>query len=248
MNQIQKSFQHTQQQFCNWIRHPHSDLASVYDHERMQVYRDLVFNNISSFINLVYPITRRLLLECQWQALLQDFVANSKCQSPCSNEIALEFREYYSHQAHPMFSQYPWLAELLQFEWLELYLDTLVIDQPVCVEPYQWQLKQAVWVLVYQYPVYEWTLNTQPNDIQLAPGVIMVWRDEIDQIRLERLSPLFGLLIEHLVEHGGAMQDTLHDLIVSILGDQPNDVAENQLNELKSLLLKFDLVSISVSK
>lgn len=49
----QISFQATQQQFCNWIRSPQSELPKALPEERMQIYRDLLFNNVCSFINLV---------------------------------------------------------------------------------------------------------------------------------------------------------------------------------------------------
>lgn len=70
------------------------------------------------------------------------------------------------------FSQeYPWLAELLQYEWLELYLDTLEITKQYIEAPI-WQLKTQVWVLVYQYPVYRWALNQ--TELEQAPSAIMV--------------------------------------------------------------------------
>ena len=152
---VKKStFQMTQQQFCRWIREPDIEQIPTFPLERMQIYRDLLFNNVCSFINLVYPVARSILPEAQWQSLLQAFFQKAKCQSPLYNDISLQFREYLADHQHPILQEYPWLEELLQFEWLELYLDTVEIEEIRLTQSTTWQLTRKVWVLVYQYPVY----------------------------------------------------------------------------------------------
>ena len=110
------TFQTTQQQFCNWIREPNAERTKICDLERMQIYRDLLFNNMCSFINLVYPIARSILPAAQWQFLLEEFFQKAKCQSPIYNDISLQFREYLTENRHPILSQYPWLEELQQLQ------------------------------------------------------------------------------------------------------------------------------------
>lgn len=70
-NQI--SFQTMQRQFCEWIRDPDLEIPQALPAQRMQIYRDLLFNNISSFIELVYPVARSMLPELKWQQLLLEF-------------------------------------------------------------------------------------------------------------------------------------------------------------------------------
>jgi hypothetical protein len=150
------TFQQTQHDFCNCLRDPNSVKAVPFALDRMQVYRELLFNNVCSFINLVYPVARSLLPEQQWQQLLTDFFRESQNQSPLYNDISLQFREFLTEKQHPILFEYPWLAELLQYEWLELYLDTLEIEDVALNAELNWQLTTQVWVLVYQYPVYQW--------------------------------------------------------------------------------------------
>jgi len=52
-----------QQQFCDWIRDPDLELPQALPAERMHIYRDLLFNNVCSFIDLVYPVARAMLPE-----------------------------------------------------------------------------------------------------------------------------------------------------------------------------------------
>ena len=236
------TFQSTQQQFCNWIREPNAEHIKICDLERMQIYRDLLFNNMCSFINLVYPIARSILPAAQWQFLLEEFFQKAKCQSPIYNDISLQFREYLTENRHPILSQYPWLEELLQFEWLELYLDTLEIEDINIVEKISWQLTHKVWVLVYQYPVYAWTVDTTLADIEVMPSAIMVWRDLQDKICLERLSPLFAMLIEQMnLKIYSELE--LHDLIKLIAPTFSEQEITIQLNQLAATLTNLGLLN-----
>ncbi|WP_336938543.1 DNA-binding domain-containing protein [Acinetobacter modestus] len=236
------TFQATQQQFCNWIREPSAERTKICDLDRMQIYRDLLFNNMCSFINLVYPIARSILPVDQWQLLLEEFFQKAKCQSPFYNDISLQFRDYLTENQHPVLSQYPWLEELLQFEWLELYLDTLEIEDINIVEKTSWQLRHKVWILVYQFPVYAWTVDTTLSDIELMPSAIMVWRDHQDKVRLERLSPLFAMLIEQMNLRIYSELE-LHDLIKLIAPTFSEQEITIQLNQLAATLTNLGLLN-----
>lgn len=236
------TFQTTQQQFCNWIREPSAEQIKICDLERMQIYRDLLFNNMCSFINLVYPIARSILPVDQWQLLLEEFFQKAKCQSPFYNDISLQFRDYLTENRHSVLSQYPWLEELLQFEWLELYLDTLEIEDINIVEKTTWQLRHKVWVLVYRYPVYAWTVDTTLADTEVMPSAIMVWRDNQDKICLERLSPLFAMLIEQMnLKIYSDLE--LHDLIKLIAPTFSEQEITIQLNQLAATLTNLGLLN-----
>lgn len=242
MKENQISFQTMQQQFCDWIRDPNLELSQALPAERMHIYRDLLFNNVCSFIDLVYPVARAMLPELKWQQLLSEFFQKAESHSPLYNDISLEFREYLTDQQHPILQEYPWLAELLQFEWLELYLDTVEIEDVVLHENYAWQLTTKVWVLVYQYPVYTWTTLTTLEQVELAPGAVLVWRDEQDKVCIEQLSPLFAMLIEQLTENITLTEHDIYTLIQSVLTNLSEHDIYLQIQELKALLIRMRLI------
>lgn len=242
MKMNESPLQQTQQAFCAWIRDPQSDLPTEYATARMQVYRTLLFNNVSSFINLVYPIARTLLSEAKWQSLLQEFFQNAQNQSPFYNDISLQFREYLDEQEHPILQEYPWLAELLQYEWLELYLDTVEIEEKTFSPASAWQLNTHIWILVYQYPVYLWT--TEQQDFEHSPSAVMVWRNQHDQVCAEPLSPLFACLIEQLNQKA-LTEKELKYLIHTTVPDLSAQDVEQQLKQLAERLTGLDLLYIS---
>lgn len=243
MKTEQISFQATQQQFCNWIRSPQSELPKALPAERMQIYRDLLFNNVCSFINLVYPVTRAILPELQWQKLLNEFFQKAKCDSPFYNDISLQFREYLTDWQHTSLKEYPWLAELLQFEWLELYLDTVEIEKRIVTRQDEWQLNTQVWVLVYQYPVYQWSSSMSISDVVPMPSAIIVWRNNQDHICLERLSPLFAMLIEQLNQKE-LVEPDIKKLIKVTFPDFSSVQVQTHIDKLKVLLTRLKLLDV----
>lgn len=243
MHALDLSFQQTQKEFCDWIRKPDSVILHDPLPSRMQLYRDLLFGNVCSFIDLVYPVAHALLGEKTWQGLCEEFFQKARCQSPFYNDISLQFREYLVEVQHPVLAEYPWLAELLQFEWLELYLDITEI------EPRKWvdnsallQLTQQVWILVYQYPVYLWSYETKQEEIELAPSAVMVWRDHFDQVRTVPISPMFAMLVE-LLEQQALTQVQLQEHLQQNLPDFPADQAAEYIHELSVLLKELNLLA-----
>lgn len=235
------SFQTTQRQFCDWIRHPELELPYHFEPDRMQLYRDLLLNNVCSFIDLVFPVARAMLPSLQWQQLQVEFFQKSHCQSPLYLDISLQFREFLSAQRHPVLQQYPWLTELLHYEWLELYVDTVELDAQ---SDNQWPFTTQIWVLVYQYPVYNWTTVMTPEQAKPNPGAIMVWRDHSDQVHIERLSPLFAVLIEQIQQHG--LEETvLYQSIQALLPDFSLQRLRIHLCELKTFLTGLRLLYVS---
>ena len=133
------------------------------------------------------------------------------------------------------------MAELLQYEWLELYLDTLEIEDKQFIDTAVWQLTTQVWVLVYQYPVYRWTLNQ--TDFEQDPSAIMVWRNQDDQVCVEPLSPLFAYLIEKL-NQAPLAEGELRKLMSSTLVDLTAQEIDLQINALCNLLSRLELIYI----
>ncbi|WP_151981077.1 HvfC family RiPP maturation protein [Acinetobacter guerrae] len=241
MKETQGSVHLVQQQFCDWIRDPEKELPDVFVAKRMQVYRDLLFNNICSFINLVYPVAQALLPQQQWQTLLEEFFCKAQCQSPFYNDISLQFREYLENQQYSVLQQYPWLLELLHYEWLELYLDTVEIEPIVFTQDQDWQLTTTVWVLVYQYPVHQWTTTMTIDQIEIKPNALMVWRNADDMVCTETLSPLFAMLIEQMTKQPFSDLE-LSRLIKSVVPNFSPEQIEVQRNELRVLLKKLKLL------
>ena len=88
---------------------------------RMAVYEDLLFNNVTGFLDACFPVCRTLLGDMRWRRLNRAFFRDSRSRSPWFREIPLEFLRYLAgaRQQLP-----PWFRELAHYEWVELAVDT----------------------------------------------------------------------------------------------------------------------------
>lgn len=194
-------FQHTQAEFCAWLRKPTADAPLGVERLRMQTYHELLFNNVASFIDSVYPVAASYLPAEQWQALKQQFFQHGEASSPFYYDIALHFRDYLEEglekgleknldhtleqTEHAVLTEYPWLRELLHYEWMELHVDidphvwpaeSLMATEQIAIEQMAteqieqtaqlWRLAVPVWVLAYQWPVDTWHVDTGQVDTE----------------------------------------------------------------------------------
>lgn len=90
--------------------------------DRAQHYRRLVYNVIDDGLQSAYPLTRQLLSEEEWDAVVLEFHANHACQSAQVWRMPREWMLYLQEKAHPLLQQYPQLGDLLAFEWAEIEL------------------------------------------------------------------------------------------------------------------------------
>ncbi|WP_414632644.1 hypothetical protein [Clostridium sp. UBA5119] len=102
----------------------------------------------------------------------------------------------------------------------------------------------SVLIAVYQYPVYTWTTLMTLEQVELAPSAIMVWRDQQDKVCIEQLSPLFAMLIEQLTKNIALTDHDIFTLIHSVLTDLSEPEIYLQIQELKNLLTRLQLIQI----
>jgi hypothetical protein len=92
---------------------------------RMGYYRKLSFNVIYNALEQAYPITQQVLTDSEWTNLVDDFFANYNNRTPFLWQMPYGFYEYVAGNALPLKKGYPFLEELLYFEWLEIEVHTM---------------------------------------------------------------------------------------------------------------------------
>ncbi|WP_162818050.1 HvfC family RiPP maturation protein [Aquirhabdus parva] len=276
-------FQQHQRAFTQWIRHPNTaPIPDQIESRRMQTYRDLIFNNVSSFIEHTYPITQAMLPSETWAMLIDNFFKYGQCDSPYYYDISLHFREFLNQEPQEEFKNkgvedteykktsnliqqthhcYPWLKELLQYEWMALYVDmteTLWLDDTFGSKPVPEPtllkfkmlnkdipitLKTTCWVLAYQYPVHTWSQDNAPARPEIAPTCLLIFRNQDFQMRVFSLHPLWAYLIE-LIQTKTAC--TIHHLIqqLSIATQYTEKASRTEVKALIKWLLSINLFHI----
>jgi hypothetical protein len=197
------SFRDVQKQLTDWLREPELQPAPAVERRRLDIYRELFFNNVSDFVETAFPILKSLLPPAEWQEMLQRFFAEHRAQSPYFRDIALEFRTWMESARQDWLAARPWAAELLHYEWMELAADCApTAADPPCQPGGDLLagipgLRQAVWVLAYRWPVH--TLGADHPPAAEAPArqtCLLFYRDGDDDVCQLEVSPLSARLVE----------------------------------------------------
>lgn len=193
-----QTFQHV---FARHIRDPHHTARPAgVPARRMAVYNELLFNNITGFLDAGFPVCRKLLGEPRWRRLNRAFYRDWKSLTPWFREIPREFVRYLNEGTirQPLPA---WFAELAHYEWAELAVDTMdcpipghdpagdLMQQPIVLNP-------ARLILAYAWPVHRIGPDYRPRKPQATQ--LVVYRDADDRVRFVEINPVTLRLLELL--------------------------------------------------
>jgi hypothetical protein len=200
-----ENFKDIQQQFAGHIRDPeHVALRDDVEDRRMNIYRELFYNNIEGFVSNAFPVLRKFYNDVDWHAMVRSFMVQHKAHSPYFLEISQEFLQYFQNQ-HVMRDCDPSFAiELSHYEWVELALtvadeDTcldnidangdLMQGQPVC--------SSLAWNLSYQWPVHQLSADSHSGRESTPQQTthIVVYRDRQDKVRFVVINAVTAVLL-----------------------------------------------------
>ena len=221
-----------QKAFARDIRTQGGDVYS--DDPRMQVYRDLFFNNVRGFIDNTFPVCAEVVGESYWTSLCERFFREHACRTPYFLKICEEFITWLSADTSHWSPHYPFLAELAHYEWLELAVDVLeagdvVIDETADVENDFPVINPAHILAGYQYPVHTISADSLP-EVE-APTVMVVYRDADLNVRFLTLNGLALSLLMKLQQEQVRGRDAVTDVLTQA-GIPVSEVALNGGTEI----------------
>lgn len=194
-----------------YLRDPeHNAPPTEMDPARAQVYRDLVFANLSSLLSGTFPVLVKILGNEHWRSLVRIFLRDYRARTPKFGEIAQEFVEFLASEPLALAdgSWPPFMVELAHYEWVEMALQqsdaepvaagdaALLLDRPLQVSP-------LAWPLAYAWPVQRVGPDYQPDVLPAQPTLLLVRRAEDWGVRFSELSPLAWRLLLLVGEYPG---------------------------------------------
>lgn len=174
--------------------------------ENLYQYRRLVFNIALDTLETAYPITYRFLNSEQWEDLIQRFFAEHKCSTTQVWRMPLEFYQYCKEKNIGEQLQFPFLNDLLFFEWLELEVHTMDdIPYPPYQELGSWLHDQIATnpehkLVVFEYPVHT-TAPTDKLEEKKGNYYFLIYREkETGNVHFLDLSMLHVFILENINE------------------------------------------------
>lgn len=230
------------------IRDPqHNPPPPDIEDRRLQIYRELFYNNLEDLLANNFPVIRRILDGERWHALIRAFLRDHRSKTPLFPEIGREFLRFLEARqqaaAQAGTNDPPYLLELAHYEWVELALeieDTRIEDIPH--DP-AGDLGHGVpiaspwaWALAYLWPVHQLGPGNLPEQPPEQPTFLLVRRGNDQRVHFSQINALtFRLLqrLEEFPEHSGRQH--LAALAAEASAADPESFVQQGLHMLSQL-------------
>lgn len=237
-------FKQTQYAFAAHIRDP-QQYACPQDVEdrRMNIYRELFYNNVESFMSSSFPVLRKIMDDKQWHALIRDYFSTHKAKTPLFPEMPREFLQYLQEERETQDDDPSFLLELAHYEWVELALSLadeenssndvnpdgdLLQEHPL--------LSSLAWPLQYHFPVHQIGPEHQPDSPPESPTYIVVYRNNDDHVGFLEINPVTARLLQLLNEDNNQTGRALLEQIAAEINHaEPETVVLGGLSILHDL-------------
>ncbi|MFV2004104.1 MAG: DUF2063 domain-containing protein [Gammaproteobacteria bacterium] len=238
------AFKKHQYEFTAHIRNPEKNtMPDGIEDRRMNIYRELLYNNVESFISNGFPVLREIYNDENWNDMVRDFFANHESHSPYFLEISQEFIEYLQNEREPHDEDPAGLIELAHYEWVEMALH--VSDETINMENINANgdlltqhpvFSPVAWPLVYQFPVHKMGPDNLPDEAPEQPTYLVVYRNRNDQVQFLELNPITARLIALLQENESYTGlDAIEHIIKEMNHPNPEIVKQGGLTALQEL-------------
>ncbi|MGH8497405.1 MAG: HvfC family RiPP maturation protein [Methylococcales bacterium] len=219
----------TQQQtrFTAYIRDPESSsVPEGIEKRRIDLYRELMFNNVESFLSTCFPVLRGIMNDRSWTVMVQNFFSRHRCQTPYFSRIPEEFFEYLQQERGEKNKDFPFLLELAHYEWVELALSLAADEAPAQGRgdlssgalKHAYRLSDVAWPLLYRYPVHKISKSYKPEEPPQQPTYLLVYRNPDDQIKFMEINAVTYRFLQMLdANQNKTAEDCLIDLASEIL-------------------------------
>ena len=232
---VAESFQTGQFAFAAHLRDPAVNPAPAdVEDRRVAIYRDLIYNNIESFLSGGFPVLRSLMSDDNWHKLVRGFVRDHRCHTPYFLEISQEFLLYLREGKACIPDNLPFILELAHYEWVELALDVSPevlpdvlseqegdSDQGVTLLDTSLQISPLAWRLNYNYPVHKISLDYQPLEAPEQPTSLVVYRGPDEKIHFFECNAVTMRLLQLLEDGQLNARQALEQVALELLHPEP---------------------------
>lgn len=192
---------------------------------RFSVYRDLCFSTMLEVLSSICPVARSLFAREQWESLFWEYLKTAPPKSPILRELPKEVAEFFKRQDFSLKSEYPYLGELMEYEYAEIQVRFAPEDEEKTPDK-KIRLNPAYFLGKYQWPVhYIGQRRFKVSELPKGQYYLLLWRDPVSlEVQFMELSPLVVALLQKITipqEPSELLEKLVKDL--NIAADQRSE-------------------------
>lgn len=219
---------------------------------RIDQYRRLVYNIIDDTLEGAFPITKSFLKEKEWDKMIFDFCANHSCQTPSVWKLPFEFYEYLVKNEIVLKIKYPFLTDLIYFEWLEIDIHTMpdVVQQDF-QQKGNWFTNKIILnkefkIVQLNHPVHQQTPKQLIKNNQNGIYYVLIYREaDTGTVQFFDLSPLHAFLIMKLNETDEMLHLIITELCIIFKLQRSSEIDSYLISFLETLKEKKFVLGFS---
>ena len=203
---------------------------------RFQAYRDLVFEGMFEVIQNICPIVRSILSDEELKKLFWDFLLASPPQSPVLRRLPWELSQFLRKNRHPLLEKFPWLGELMEYEYLEIQV-RFAEEEKGNTAPEKITLNPAHALGEYTWPVH-FISDTHCDAKALPRGkyFLFLWREPKNlEVRFLEVNALVAAMLRNLQQGPQSPKDLLGKIALEL----GLPLSEEYLQEGQALIADF---------
>ena len=251
----QPTFKEIQYAFTQHVRnpakHPRPDDVEA---RRMNIYNELLYNNVEDFMSNAYPVLREITSDEKWHRMIRDYFEHHHASTPLFQEMPREFLVYLEHERKPEQDDYPFTLELAHYEWVELALsvtDTEINYTGIDTEADLLEgipvLSPTAWPLSYHFPVHKISTEFLPEQPDEQPTHIVVYRDQDDDVHFLEINAVTALMLQMISEDKQlTSKQILHHIAEQLNHPNPDVVIQGGLQILHDLKNRNVILGVSI--
>ncbi|VAW91426.1 FIG005107: hypothetical protein [hydrothermal vent metagenome] len=231
----QPEFIRRQYEFAAHIRDPEKNPAPTdVEQRRMKIYNELFYNNVEGFMSNSFPVIHSILGETAWHELIRDYFSKHLSHTPLFPEMPREFLKYLENDRKQTESDPAFLLELAHYEWVELALGLLDLENDISKIDSDGELLDNIpimsslaWSLSYNFPVHNISPEFQPQHQPEQATYIVVYRDIHDKIVFMELNPVTARLLQLINETENSNNAKTGRELLEIIANEMNHPDSN---------------------
>ncbi len=214
---------------------------------RMGIYRELLYNNVESFLEGNFPVIRKIIDDEAWHGMVRDFFARHESHTPYFAEIPREFIQYLQEERGERPEDPPFLVELAHYEWVEAAL-AIAPEEPVNAAESEGierggdllegipLLSNLAWPLAYRFPVHKISPDVLPNEPPAEPAYLVIYRNRDDAVGFLEVNAVTFRLLQLLQEDSPPTgREAMQRIAEELAHPNPDVVVQGGLDILKHL-------------
>jgi hypothetical protein len=200
---------------------------------RYQVYRELITSRMFDVLKNICPVTFEILGEENFWELLWGYLREDPPSSEILRELPRQVAEYLKEFPNPLLENHPYLAELIEYEFLEVRMMFFPEDEEK-TQKGKVRINPAHALETYRWPVHFLSREyCQKKNIPAGTYHLLLWRDPRDlKVQFMEVNVLVASMVR-LLEKG---QKAVPALFKAIAMENNFDLSEEFLREGRILL------------